>query len=146
MNFALTSTPGSRESVGGLSRSNYPAKTLSRREGGVCGSKTCFSALTHSWARTIRSTLARVGVLPEEDPGTFLFLPFERQSRSVTIVPASSTVYKGERSRIPLNAHLSFFHVATPHFTLFWIKYPDSPSRNKGRLIPSALKGSYVTL
>ena len=57
---------------------------------GVRGSLTRVSASTSSWARTIRSTLARVEISPEEDPGTSLFLPFERQSRSVTIVPASS--------------------------------------------------------
>ena len=98
----------------GLSRSHNPTKTLFWRKERSREFKFHFRfypLLSQNYQVHTRES----EIFPfEEDPGTSPFLPLEKQSLSVTIVPASSAEFasfRKERERDP-----SYFHIAPPHF------------------------------
>ena len=145
MHFGLTSPLGSRESVGALSRNHYPTKTPGR-----------VSPCSFSWREehsrkcnllfSIDSLLnqnyqvrTRENKNPTWGKSRYIpFLPFERQSDLFLFLLQSLRVSR-ERKRDAI-VHLSFFHIAAPHFPYSNQEVPSLPPRTS----PMPRKGSVL--
>lgn len=157
MHFVLIFPPGSRVSVG-FSRRYYPTKTP-----GTCSSPggraftgvlTYISGSTSSWARTIRSILAKVGILSEEDPGTSSFWPSRDNpdlSPSFLPLPQNLRVSREREKEREMFANLVdnssvLLSVVGPHLPYF-DQVPRLILSNKGWRNPrKGFKSSYLGL